>query len=58
MTVDSLLAFPDSVALRDGTLYLWRVEARVGWDVWESSDLVEFRVGEGGASTPDSGGSP
>jgi len=56
-TVDSLLPLPDSVALEVGTLYLWKVEARVGWDVWESSDLAEFRLDEG-ASPSSSTGDP
>ncbi len=55
-TVDSLIPRPDSVALRRGSLYLWKVEARVGWDVWESSDLIEFRL-EGAGSPPSDPGS-
>jgi hypothetical protein len=47
LTRDSALALPDSVALRPGQTYLWRVEARIGWDVWEPSAIAEFRVGGG-----------
>ena len=43
-TADSLVAPPDSVALRPGQQYLWKVEARVGWDAWESSELTPFRI--------------
>jgi len=44
-TADSLISLPDSLSLVTDRSYLWQVEARVGWDVWESSDLVEFQVG-------------
>lgn len=44
ITADSLLAPPDSVPLRPGHQYLWKVEARVGWDAWESSELTPFQV--------------
>ncbi|NNM06583.1 MAG: zf-HC2 domain-containing protein [Gemmatimonadetes bacterium] len=47
-TVDTLAFLPDSTTLQAGRPYLWRVEARVGWDVWEASDLVEFQL-EGGS---------
>jgi hypothetical protein len=43
-TTDSLLTLPDSVLIETGRAYLWKVEARVGWDVWESSELTEFRL--------------
>jgi hypothetical protein len=33
---------PDSLVLAPGRRYLWKVEARVGFDRWVSSDLVEF----------------
>jgi hypothetical protein len=52
-TADSLILLPDSVAFQAGELYLWRVEARVGWDVWESSDLTEFRLEGIGSLVPD-----
>jgi len=44
MTVDSTVAVPDSISFQSGLSYLWKVEARVGWDLWESSALLEFRV--------------
>jgi CHAT domain-containing protein/tetratricopeptide (TPR) repeat protein len=43
-TTDTAVAIPDSVAVLPGELYLWKVEARSGFDRWVSSDLVEFRV--------------
>ena len=43
-TSDTQLALPDSVELQPGRLYLWTVEARIGFDVWESSALIEFQV--------------
>lgn len=43
-TTDTQLALPDSVELQPGRPYLWTVEGRVGFDVWESSALTEFRV--------------
>jgi hypothetical protein len=46
-TADTITQLPDSVRLARGATYLWRLEARVGWDLWESSDLVRFTV------TPD-----
>ena len=39
-------ALPDSVRLDTGALYLWQVNARVGWDRWVSSEMVRFRVTE------------
>lgn len=53
-TADSLLPPPDSVPLRPGRQYLWKIEARVGWDVWESSELTEFRLQ--GEAPPAAGG--
>lgn len=43
--MDTTLALPDSVVLAPGTPYLWKVEARTGWDRWSSSDLVQFSIG-------------
>jgi CHAT domain-containing protein len=52
---DTATALPDSVALAPAQLYLWKVEARTGWDRWASSELIEFRVGPGAHSLkPDS----
>lgn len=38
---------PDSVSLVPGQPYLWKVDARVGFDRWAASDLVEFSIGGG-----------
>jgi hypothetical protein len=43
-TADTVVALPDSVPLRAGQTYLWKVEARTGWDRWSPSDLVEFSI--------------
>jgi len=56
-TPDSSIAVPDSVVFQEGRLYLWRVEARVGWDVWETSDLAEFRLQDVGVPNPNPDGS-
>jgi len=50
-TTDTQLALPDSVELQPGRVYLWTVEGRVGFDVWESSALTEFQVQ--GPAPPD-----
>jgi hypothetical protein len=42
---DTMTALPDSIGLAPGRLYLWKVEARIGWERWVSSELIEFRVG-------------
>lgn len=39
-------ALPDSVRPTPGATYWWLVEARVGFDRWASSDLIEFSVAE------------
>ena len=41
---DTVLAFPDSVALVPGASYLWKVDARTGFDRWAASELAQFRV--------------
>jgi hypothetical protein len=41
---DTVVAFPDSVVLVPGTSYLWKVDARTGFDRWATSELAEFRV--------------
>jgi hypothetical protein len=38
---------PDSVPLVPETRYLWKVEARTGFDRWSSSDLIEFSISRG-----------
>jgi hypothetical protein len=45
---DTTVARPDSIAGQRGTTYLWKVEARTGWDRWVASDLVEFSVANTG----------
>jgi hypothetical protein len=45
--VDSTLILPDSVRLEAGRPYLWRVQARMGWDRWIASDLMAFRISRG-----------
>lgn len=41
---DTVVSLPDSVALVPGRPYLWKVDARIGFDRWASSDLVEFAI--------------
>lgn len=38
------MALPDSVVLIPGRPYLWKVEARLGFDRWATSELVEFSI--------------
>lgn len=38
---------PDSALPVAGETYWWRVEARVGFDRWVASDLIEFSVARG-----------
>lgn len=44
---DSTLILPDSVLLEPGRPYLWRVQARTGWDRWIASDLMAFTIARG-----------
>jgi len=46
---DTTTPLPDSVTLSAGQVYLWKVEARTGWDRWTGSELVRFTVAEEGA---------
>jgi hypothetical protein len=41
---DTVATLPDSITLVPGRPYLWIVEARVGWDRWSSSELVQFSI--------------
>ena len=41
---DTVVLFPDSVALVSGASYLWKVDARIGFDRWAASELAEFRL--------------
>ena len=43
---DTVAALPGSVSLAAGRRYLWKVEARTGFDRWVASALVEFTVVE------------
>ena len=45
---DTAVARPDSIAGQRGTAYLWKVEARTGWDRWVASELVEFSASSAG----------
>jgi hypothetical protein len=45
---DTTVARPDSIAGQRGATYLWKVEARTGWDRWVASELVEFSVANTG----------
>lgn len=41
---DTTTALPDSIVLVAGRPYLWKVEARTGFDRWATSALVEFSI--------------
>jgi len=41
---DSAVAFPDSIVLVPDKAYLWKVDARTGFDRWAASELAEFRI--------------
>ena len=41
---DTMVTFPDSVPLSAGAPYLWKVDARIGFDRWAGSVLAEFKV--------------
>jgi len=41
---DTVAILPDSLVLVPGRPYLWKVEARTGWDRWSPSELVEFSL--------------
>jgi hypothetical protein len=44
---DTTVAIPPSVILVAGRAYAWRVEARLDFDRWATSDLTEFSVEPG-----------
>lgn len=44
---DTTATLPDSIRILPGRSYLWKVEARTGWQRWASSELVEFRITDG-----------
>lgn len=41
---DTRAALPDSIVLVPGQPYLWKVEARTGFDRWSASELIEFSI--------------
>lgn len=41
---EAVASLPDSITLVPGRTYLWKVEARVGFDRWVSSPLVPFSL--------------
>jgi len=41
---DTVVTLPDSMVLSPGSRYLWRVEARTGFDRWAPSSLSEFTI--------------
>ena len=41
---DTIARLPDSLVFAPGQPYLWKVEARTGWDRWSASELVQFSV--------------
>jgi len=41
---DTVVAFPDSITLVPGASYLWKVDARTGFDRWAASELVAFSI--------------
>lgn len=43
-TADTLASLPDSIVVAPARTYLWKVEARTGFDRWTASDLVEFSI--------------
>ena len=49
---DTSVALPDSVDLLPRQTYLWKVEARTGWERWSSSELYRFRIMDRAESAP------
>lgn len=43
-TEGTRLVAPAGTELRQGSQYYWKVAARVGWDRWVNSELVQFRI--------------
>jgi len=41
---NTVVAFPDSIALVPGASYLWKVDARTGFDRWAASELAAFSI--------------
>jgi Putative zinc-finger len=42
--VDTVIALPDSVLLTPGGTYWWKVDARLSFDRWATSKLIEFSI--------------
>ncbi|MHC4709245.1 MAG: anti-sigma factor family protein [Planctomycetota bacterium] len=51
-TTDTVAVAPDTVILVPGASYFWKAEARIAFDRWTASDLVEFAVGVSSDTTP------
>lgn len=45
---DTAMAPPASIVHDPGAAFLWKVEARTGWDRWVASELFEFSVPRSG----------
>lgn len=43
-TADTVASLPDTVRLEPEVPHFWRVHARIGYDRWVESNLVEFRI--------------
>jgi hypothetical protein len=41
---DTVATLPHTIGLVAGRVYLWNVEARIGWNRWTSSPFAEFTV--------------
>jgi hypothetical protein len=41
---DTVAPLPESLRLEPGRTYLWKVEARTGFDRWVTSELIEFSL--------------
>ncbi len=44
---DTVAVLPDSVLPAQGETYWWQVDARIGFDRWVASDLIQFSVARG-----------
>ena len=42
--LDTVATLPDSITLVPGARYLWKADARTGFDRWTASPLVEFSI--------------
>jgi hypothetical protein len=43
-TADTALAVPDGTKLDSEGSFFWKVDARIGWDRWVKSPVVEFAI--------------